>query len=97
MIGTRRAGEVSYYFRRVPAGAQDLEAEAQGTGAIELSSLEIYNAPDVLARRFDNATVLVNPSMDSVCVDVAALPGPEYKNKATVTIPAVDAVFIPVE
>jgi len=97
MIGMRRAGELSYYFRRLPAGAQDLEIEAQGTGAIELESLEIYNAPDILARRFDKAIVLVNPSLTPARVNIAALLGPECKTAGEATIPAVDAVFIPVE
>jgi len=101
MIGTRRTEELSYYFRRMAAGTgagtQTLDVEVQGTGAIELSSLEVYGAPDVIARRFDKAIVAVNPSLEPVRVDIAALFGSEYKKVGAVDIPAVDAAFIPTD
>ncbi len=96
MAGTHRTEELSYYFRRVEGGEDELQVEIQGMGDMEISSLEVYASPDVIARRFDNAIVVVNPSMEAVRVDVGALFGPEYEKAGTVELPPVDAVFIPV-
>ncbi|GHU98471.1 hypothetical protein FACS1894159_01010 [Bacteroidia bacterium] len=96
MISTHSAEDVSYYFRRVEAGVQNIQVEIQGNGGVEINSLRLYNAPDVVARRFDKLVVIVNPSMDPVDVNPSALFPEVGKLPATQHIPAIEAAFIPI-
>ncbi|GHU98476.1 hypothetical protein FACS1894159_01020 [Bacteroidia bacterium] len=93
MTGTHRTEEMSYFFRRVPAGVQDIEVTIQGLGEMEISSFSMYNAPDVVARRFDNGVIVSNPAEHSVTVGVASLFPGVAGLPGSVEIPGIDAMF----
>ena len=97
LMGVQSPEMMSYYFRDVAAGPQPVDVEVSGCGEIELSRLELYHEPDVIARRFDRGVVVVNPSQHEVTVEVSAL-FPSLENLPDQTVvPAVDAAFIAID
>ena len=82
--------ELSYYFRNMPEGRQDIDLTVTGRGEMVISGLTIYQAPDIISREFEHGSVVVNPSMEEQTVPVTDKAGEER----LVTVPPVDAVFI---
>lgn len=87
-IGTHRRSLVSFYLRRpnLPEQTLDITFTIEGRGRSLLHGLTAHSAADILVREFDHGVVVVNPSLASLAVPVQA---------ATVTVPALDALFLP--
>ncbi|MEA3364222.1 MAG: hypothetical protein U9Q79_01160 [Candidatus Hydrogenedentes bacterium] len=65
--------EASFYFRDVGPREVDLTFEAEGEGPVHIKDLRVYNAPDAMARTFENGLVLANPSNKPHTFDLRAL------------------------
>ena len=86
LFGTHRTEDISYYFRnRIDDGAGEIEIVVQGRGEVEIESIELYQASDIIMRRFENVTIIANPSLDEQSVECD---GRRY------IVPAVDAIFV---
>lgn len=88
--------DMSFYYRRpnVSAGNQNMTFTVQGGGDVLIKNLRVYNAPDVFAREFDKGIVIVNPSLGSISINPYDLFPNSGVDNASITVPAVDAVFI---
>lgn len=95
-FGTNKTEEMSFYFRRpgVAAGSHTLSFEIQERGSFLIKSIKIYNQSDVLMRSFENGIVVVNPSLDSVSVNLNNwFPDKEVTAQPFV-VPPVDGLFV---
>ena len=96
LFGTNKLEEMSFYFRRpgVTQGSRTLSFEIQERGSFLIKSIKIYNQPDVLMRSFDKGLVVVNPSLDSVPVNLSNwFPDKEVTAQPFV-VPPVDGIFV---
>ncbi len=63
--------ENSYFFRDTTQGGNSITLYIQGSGEFKITSIDVYNAPDILQREFDNCTILVNPSSSTQTVNLS--------------------------
>ena len=92
LFGRERTEPMSYYFRNLAPGEQDVALTVRGARRFVLESIEVRNAPDVVMREFEHGFVIANPALQPVWIDAG-----RYCERAaghTVTVPAVDAVYI---
>lgn len=96
LFGTNKPEEMSFYFRRpgVTQGSHTLSLEIQERGSFIIKSIKIYNQPDVLMRSFDNGLVVVNPSLDSVSVNLINWFSDKEVTAQPFVVPPVDALFV---
>ncbi|MCF7817342.1 MAG: hypothetical protein K9M54_05610 [Kiritimatiellales bacterium] len=89
--GTHRPSLLSFYFRRPgrPAEPVDLTFRVEGMGRVVVRSITAHASPDLILRRFDNGTVVVNPSLEPATIPIEGMAVP-------VTAPALDALLLPV-
>jgi len=90
MFGTQKYTQSSAYFRFHSAvtGPRTLTLTFPEAGRVQIKSLHIHAATDLLIRHFEKATVIVNPSLTAQSYHL-----PE--SEKTVNVPALDAMFIP--
>ncbi|MFH6767192.1 hypothetical protein V8G56_00470 [Gaetbulibacter aquiaggeris] len=69
-IGTSGYTPQMFYFRNV--GETDLRMifEVEEQGKIAIRNLQVYNTPCVIVREFEKGVVLVNPSFESISIDL---------------------------
>lgn len=92
LFGRERMEPMSYYFRNLTPGEQEVALTVRGARRFVLESIEVRNAPDVVMREFEHGFVIANPALQPVRIDAG-----RYCERAaghTVTVPAVDAVYI---
>lgn len=96
-IGTQNPSVLSFYLRRPNAGTEqmDITLKIEGRGRVALHAFTAHSAPDVLIRAFDHGIVAVNPALEPVTVPVAALLSGISGLPESLTIPSLDAQFIP--
>ena len=96
LFGTNKPEEMSFYFRRpgVTQGSPTLSFEIQERGSFIIKSIKIYNQPDVLMRSFDNGLVVVNPSLDSVSVNLSSWFPDKDVSAQPFVVPPVDGLFV---
>ncbi|MGN1212024.1 MAG: sialate O-acetylesterase [Candidatus Cryptobacteroides sp.] len=82
--------EMSYYFREMPEGRQDIHITVTGKGEMELSGIELFAAPDIIMREFEAGYVFVNPSRMERSVKYTD----SFGHDRVVAIPPVDASFV---
>ena len=70
--------DATFYFRGLKSGSVDLELVAEDSGAVCISEVKAFGAPDVVVREFENGLVLANPGLAPHTFDLAAL----YPHKA---------------
>ncbi len=91
-FGAGEGDEMTFYFRNMEAGTQDLKFRIRGARAAVLHEVMVYPAPDVILRRFEKAVIVANPSMKPVTLKLSDhLPGAPA---TVVTVPPVDAVYV---
>jgi hypothetical protein len=74
LAGTAGFAEVAFYYRDAgPAANLVLSLKLEGTNAFALRNFTVHNAPDLIAREFENGAVLINPSMGAANFDLATL------------------------
>ena len=97
-IGTHGRSTLAFYFRRprTPAQTVDFSIEIQGRGRARLYSLTAHNSPDILVRQFEHGVVVVNPALEPADVALAGLCPNSRAVPAALSVPALDALFLPV-
>ena len=100
----------SFYFRDIGPAKADLTFEIEGPEPVYLSDLQMRNAADAMARRFEHGAVLANPSMQPFAFELGRLfPGVRFRRiegaqdpeansgepvSAAVVVPARDGLFL---
>ena len=84
--------EMTFYFRKMKEGKQKIHLKIYGAKSVTIHNVCLYAAQDVIIRDFDNATIVVNPSLESADINLDQY-FPNY-GIGSVSIPPVDAVFI---
>jgi hypothetical protein len=96
-IGTHRRSVMAFYLRRpkTPAQTLDVSFTIQGQGRSRLYGLTAHSAADALVRVFTHGVVAVNPALAPQQISLQGVPGAGTTLPAVVTVPALDAVFLP--
>jgi len=98
-IGTHKRSVMAFHLRRPrqPAQTMDISLVIEGRGRVALHGLSAHGAADTLVRAFTQGVVVVNPALEPLAIPLHGVPGAGTTLPATVTVPALDAVFLPVK
>ena len=69
-IGTGGYTPQMFYFRNVGIADLRMIFEVEEQGKIAIRNLQVYNAPCIIAREFENGVVIVNPSFESININL---------------------------
>ncbi|MEM7147068.1 MAG: hypothetical protein AAF591_18250 [Verrucomicrobiota bacterium] len=79
--GQPHFAEVAFYYRDAgPSANIIINIEIEGIEDFSIRNFTIHNAPDLMAREFDNGVVLANPALTAHSFDLASLfPGRAFR------------------
>jgi hypothetical protein len=59
-----------FYFRNVGGTDLKMTIEVEEQGGFAIRNLQVFNSPCIISREFENGVVLVNPSFQSISIDL---------------------------
>jgi hypothetical protein len=69
-IGTNGYTPLMFYFRNVGGADLRIILEIEEQGKFALRNLQVFNSHCVISREFENGLVIVNPSLESINIDL---------------------------
>lgn len=78
-MGTKEYTPQMFYFRNVRGADLRLIFEVEEQGKFAIRNLQVYNAPCIISREFENGVIVVNPSFEEVKINLNTVFGEERK------------------
>lgn len=110
LIDTQQSHLLSFYYRAAGGRNLNFTLTVENNGGFKIKSFTAHSSAQLLARKFENGAVLINPSLKSQIFSLNDLfPGEQYKKLKgfvdtehnsgditgnTIVVPATDAYFI---
>ncbi|WP_157515084.1 hypothetical protein [Gaetbulibacter saemankumensis] len=80
-MGVNGYTPLMFYFRNVSGSDLKIILEVEEQGAFAIRNLQIFNSPCLISREFENGLVVVNPSFESINIDLNQVVSKELNYK----------------